>query len=84
MHESKIWSIEVDSKVIMEDIMRVYVIEVITLGVTIKSKISQEGYKTLKEAQDWCRRRSGIIEQTSEYVFSSDNCEYIIHEVSLK
>ena len=64
--------------------MRVYVIEVVTLGLTIKSKISQEGYKTLEDAQEWCRNRKGAVEQTSKYVFCSDTHEYIIHEVSLK
>lgn len=64
--------------------MKVYVIEVVTLGLTIKSKISQEGYKTLEEAQEWCRNRKGIIKQTGKYVFCSETHEYIIHEVALK
>lgn len=63
--------------------MKVYVIEVVTLGLTIKSKISQEGHKTLEDAQDWCRNRRGIIEQTSKYVFCSETHEYIIHEVMI-
>lgn len=64
--------------------MKVYVIEVVTLGLTIKSKISQEGYKTLEKAQEWCRNRKGIIEQTDKYIFCSETHEYIIHEVALK
>lgn len=64
--------------------MKVYVIEVISLSNPFESKISQEGYFTLKSAQDWCRKKPGAIEINNGWAFESDDYEYMIHEILVR
>ena len=53
--------------------MKIYVIEVMTLGgLYPTTKVSQEAYTGIIEAQDFFKNRSDNPEQISEMVWKSD------------
>lgn len=48
-------------------------------------KVSQEGYKTLKEAQDFCLSRGTQVKKLNNYKFRDGHWNlYTIYEVSIK
>lgn len=47
------------------------------------AKVSQEGYKTLKAAQDFCKSR-GKVEKISEYLYEDAVYFYSIYPVGIK
>lgn len=67
--------------------MKVYVILVQSRepGNRCGAKVSQQGYKTLEEAQQFCISRSAesITSRRNGYVFQADGTRYEIVEVSI-
>ena len=62
--------------------MRVYVVKVTPEA--LESKVSQEGYDSLKKAQDFIERRSGRPRKLNEYRYrDEDFTEYEICEVRI-
>jgi hypothetical protein len=48
-------------------------------------KVSQEGYKTLREAQAFIRSRSGLVQRLDNYIYLENyKTMYTIHEVTIK
>lgn len=69
----------------LEDIMKIYVIEVMTLGgLYPTTKVSQEAYTGIIEAQNFCKNRSDKPEQINEMVWKSDKFKYTILELNLR
>lgn len=64
--------------------MKVYIIEVVSHPFAPVNKISQEGFKTLEDAKNWCRNKPGAKESRNGWKFISDDYEYGIHEVLVK
>lgn len=51
----------------------------------IWEKISQEGYKTLKEAQDFIKNRSDKpIKKCGDFIYKSSETVYRIYEIQVK
>lgn len=51
--------------------------------IVVDGKPSQDGYKTLKEAQDFCAGRTDRPEKISDYKYSSDKYEYLIYDITI-
>lgn len=65
--------------------MRIYIIEVISNSNHQASKISQDGFYTLEDAQDWCRKRPGIKEELQNgWRFIAEDYEYRIHDILMR
>ena len=65
--------------------MKIYIIEVMTLGgLYPTTKVSQEAYTGIIEAQDFCKSRSDNPKQISEMVWKSDSYKYTILELNLR
>ena len=64
--------------------MRIYIVQVVSNPYAPISKISQEGFKTLEAARDWCRNKHGVTEYENGWKFVSDDYEYRIHEVLVR
>lgn len=47
------------------------------------TKVSQEAYKTLEAAQDFCMSRTGA-KKLNNFAFDSEECLYSIFTVSVK
>ena len=60
--------------------MYIYIIEVIKNGL---SHISQEGYISLKAAQDFIRGRGDKPQEVTEFWFESDTHTYKIREIHI-
>lgn len=60
--------------------MYIYIIEVIKDG---SSHISQEGYISLKAAQDFIKRRGDKPQEVTEFWFESDTHTYKIREIHI-
>jgi hypothetical protein len=62
--------------------MEVYVVEVIPEGGF--GKVSQEGYRTLKQAQAFIESRSDNPQKLTEYLYRSyDYTDYLIYLVTI-
>lgn len=62
--------------------MEVYVVEVIHEGGF--GKVSQEGYRTLKQAQAFIESRSDNPQKLTEYLYRSDDyTDYLIYIVTI-
>lgn len=64
--------------------MRVYIVQTITNSNPTTSKISQEGFRTFKDARNWCQNKPCIKELDNGWRFIADDYEYMIHEVLVR
>lgn len=65
--------------------MNIYVIEIVKLGgLYPTSKVSQEAYTGIIEAQDFCKNRSDNPEKISEMKWKSKEYVYNILELDLR
>lgn len=65
--------------------MKIYVIEIIKLGgLYPTSKVSQEAYTGIIEAQDFCKNRIDNPEKISEMKWKSKEYAYDILELDLR
>lgn len=60
--------------------MYIYIVEVIT---NTSTHVSQEGYISLKDAQDFIKSRSDKPDEVTEFWFESDTHAYKIREIHI-
>lgn len=64
--------------------MIVYIVEV-KQKTSQTSKISQDGFKSLESAQNWCRNRANIQEEVNNgRKFIAEDYEYVIHDILVR
>lgn len=65
-----------------EHFLRIYIIEIVSVG---SSRISQEEYFSLEDAQDFIKKRAGTVEKISNFQYQSrDGATYNIHDILLR
>lgn len=64
--------------------MKVYIINVVLLANQCISKISQEGYRTLEDAQNWCKNERNATTVNDGWTFESEDYRYVICEVTVR